>query len=60
MATTYQLGSPNGWRGSSFQAESDDEAKVVAKFKYHEDVLDLMDWQDEHGNPVVLLVVADE
>jgi hypothetical protein len=57
----YQLGSPNGWRGDTFTAASDEEAVAKAEAApYFEHVLDLMDWQDEQGQPVVLLVVGDE
>jgi hypothetical protein len=56
---TYQLGSPSRWVGSTHQAATDAEAIAWAKAGGDE-VLDIMDWQDEDGQPVILLVVADE
>jgi hypothetical protein len=57
--SSYMIGSPSGWRGETFDAESDDAA--VARVEAGGDpVPDLMDWQDEDGRPVTLLVVADE
>lgn len=58
---TYQIGTPKGYMGSVFTADSDAEAIAKAEAPpYGEKVLDLMDWQDETGKPVILLVVRDE
>jgi hypothetical protein len=54
----YQLGSPNGWMGDSFEADTDTDAEAWAIVR-GEVVLDLVDWRDEDNNPVILLVVAD-
>ena len=57
----WQLGSPSGWRGEVIEAGSAEEAiAVVEAAPYRERVLDVMDWQDEDGQPIGLLVVADE
>jgi hypothetical protein len=56
----YQIGTPKGWMGSVIQAESVEDAIKCAKEDLLEDVLDVMDWQDEDGKPIILLVVADE
>ena len=57
----YQIASPNGYMGPFIEAPDDKEAtRIVETAPYRESVLDVMDWQDEEGNPLVLLVVADE
>jgi hypothetical protein len=57
----FQLGSPSGWLGSFIEAGSADEAIAIAEAPpYREQVLDVMDHRGEDGEPVILLVVADE
>lgn len=60
--TTYQIGTPKGYMGAKFEADSDGEAVIIAESApYYEKVLDLVDWPGERrGEEVTLLVVADE
>jgi len=57
----YQLGSPNGWRGSYIETDDDENAIAIAEGPmFREKVLDLQETEDVDGSPLVLLVVADE
>jgi hypothetical protein len=59
--TIYMFMTPKGMRGSSFEAYSDEEAETIAaKPPYCEKVLDMQEWLDEDGTPIILLVVADD
>jgi hypothetical protein len=59
MAERYVTGTPSGGPFSTpklFDTEA--QAREWTEKNYG-DVLDVMDWQDEDGQPVVMFVVAD-
>jgi hypothetical protein len=57
----YQLGSPNGWKGSYIETDNDDNAIEIAEGPlFREEVLDIQETTDEDGSPLLLLVVSDE
>jgi hypothetical protein len=57
----YQFMTPKGIYGGSFAADTDEEAQeIAAGTPWREEVLDMQESTDEFGNPIILLVVADE
>lgn len=57
----YQLGSPNGWKGSYIETDNDENAIEIAEGPmFREKVLDIQQTTDEDGSELWLLVVADE
>jgi hypothetical protein len=57
----YEFMTPKGMYGGHFNAYSDEQAEAIAKEEpWCEEVLDMQESTDEFGNPIILLVVADE
>jgi hypothetical protein len=57
----YQFMTPKGIYGCSFAADTDEQAQeIAAGVPWCEEVLDIQESTDEYGNPIILLVVADE